>query len=258
MADSYSPEEHQKASTYKASIDIKTIKTIMGIIDVSTNRGTFLASELSLVGQIYDTLEKGVLSSLEKARKELYSTGQSKPKPQQQVQQGISQGISQGIPQGIVQQQQVIPQDQINELVEQKAQQLFQQFQQQQQAYQAQQQLLQQQAYQAQQYQAQQQYQGNQGQFQGNQGQQFQGNPQGQQQNQLTYQNILAQQVQVPDLPQQLQPMETRNSGPLTLPLELQPIETRETGNKELALPSYESMRNEVAPPVQYINSGQQ
>ena len=58
-------------------------------------------------------------------------------------------------------------------------------------------------------------------------------------------------------MPPQLQSLETRNSGPMTLPPQLQSIDTREV-NKEIDPMSYDSIRNEVAPPLQYVNSGQQ
>ena len=76
--DNYTKEETLKAFEYSAQVKIETLVKIMKIIDITINRGTFKASEITPVGVVYDSISKGVIQALNKAKREL--SGINEPK----------------------------------------------------------------------------------------------------------------------------------------------------------------------------------
>ena len=55
------------------TLQLQDILAAAQCIQLASTRGAFRADELSFIGSIYDTVNKGVRSAMEKARKELAS-----------------------------------------------------------------------------------------------------------------------------------------------------------------------------------------
>jgi hypothetical protein len=67
----YTPEEQQEAYKNIAKVRVYTLAQIMKIINTASTRGAFQASEMTLIGSVYDSLSKGVNAAMEAAREDL-------------------------------------------------------------------------------------------------------------------------------------------------------------------------------------------